>query len=257
MKSSNLLTSSSPQAKIKPRLSCLPVLPLNPELLTASVCSDHKVKETTFLLMSSCHRRNYSKSPTYIRTFKVQLQTFKDANEHLVPARNRNVCHQYQTRVKLQLALRLLLLTTLPPYHPPPPLPPPSVTPLSCSRHASPCMPAVVPYCCTLKVLYCPIKNVLNFLCQFFLMYYLCEKYSKPITVQPHIADCVGCVLRLTLLDVQTHSWNGACLYVGDLQYTKPLRELGHFMFKSAFSTLTKAVRCPILNQNYYVGINI
>ena len=103
------------------------------------------------------------------------------------------------------------------------------------------------------KVLYCKLKNALFWgvlLC-------VCEKYSKPITVQPHIADCVGCVLRLTLLDVQTHSWNGTCLYVRDLQYTKPLRELGHFMFKSAFSTLTKAVRCAILNQNHYVGINI
>ena len=61
IKSFNLLTSSSPQAKIKPRLSCLSFLPLNPELLTAAVRSDHEAKETTFLLMSSCHRRSYSK----------------------------------------------------------------------------------------------------------------------------------------------------------------------------------------------------
>ena len=34
-------------------------------------------------------------------------------------------------------------------------------------------------------------------------MYYLCEKYYKPITVQYYIADCVSWVRRLTLLDLQ------------------------------------------------------
>ena len=33
-------------------------------------------------------------------------------------------------------------------------------------------------------------------------MYYLCEKYYKPITVQYYIADCVSWVPRLTLLDL-------------------------------------------------------
>ena len=33
-------------------------------------------------------------------------------------------------------------------------------------------------------------------------MYYLCEKYYKVITVQYYIADCVGWVPRLTLLDL-------------------------------------------------------
>ena len=32
-------------------------------------------------------------------------------------------------------------------------------------------------------------------------MYYLCEKYYKPITLQYYIADCVSWVPRLTLLD--------------------------------------------------------
>ena len=36
-------------------------------------------------------------------------------------------------------------------------------------------------------------------------MYYLCEKYYKPITVQYYIADCVSCVPRLTWLDLQTN----------------------------------------------------
>ena len=36
-------------------------------------------------------------------------------------------------------------------------------------------------------------------------MYYLCEKYFKPITVQYYIADCVSWVPRLTLLDLKTN----------------------------------------------------
>ena len=52
-------------------------------------------------------------------------------------------------------------------------------------------------------------------------MYYLCEKYYKPIRVQYYIADCVSWVLRLTLLDLQTRSRNGTCSYVGDLLYFK------------------------------------
>ena len=41
-------------------------------------------------------------------------------------------------------------------------------------------------------------------LCLFF-MYYLREKYYKPITVQYYIADCVSWVPRLILLDLQTN----------------------------------------------------
>ena len=36
-------------------------------------------------------------------------------------------------------------------------------------------------------------------------MYYLCEKYYKPIIVQYYIANCVSWVPRLTLLDLQTN----------------------------------------------------
>ena len=36
-------------------------------------------------------------------------------------------------------------------------------------------------------------------------MYYLCEKYCKPITVQYCIAECVSWVPRLTLLDLRTN----------------------------------------------------
>ena len=37
-----------------------------------------------------------------------------------------------------------------------------------------------------------------------FFMYYLCEKYYKPITVQYYIADCVNQIPRLPLVDLQT-----------------------------------------------------
>ena len=50
-------------------------------------------------------------------------------------------------------------------------------------------------------------------------MYYLCEKYYKPITVQYYIANCVRWIPRLTLLDLRMHSQNGTCSYVGDLLY--------------------------------------
>ena len=69
-------------------------------------------------------------------TFK--LQTFKDANVHLIPAKSQNLCHRCQTWVTLQLALRLLWLTTLQLCHLPPPLPPP-VSSSSCLF--PPCQP--------------------------------------------------------------------------------------------------------------------
>ena len=36
-------------------------------------------------------------------------------------------------------------------------------------------------------------------------MYYLCEKYYKPIRVQYYIADCVSWVPRLTWWDLRTN----------------------------------------------------
>ena len=36
-------------------------------------------------------------------------------------------------------------------------------------------------------------------------MYYLCEKYYKPMTGQYYIADCVSWVPRLTLPDLRTN----------------------------------------------------
>ena len=36
-------------------------------------------------------------------------------------------------------------------------------------------------------------------------MYYLYEKYYRPITAQCYIANCVSCIPRLTLLDLLTN----------------------------------------------------
>ena len=59
-----------------------------------------------------------------------------------------------------------------------------------------------------------PLSHQGSPLCLFF-MYYLCEKYYKPITGQCYIAHCVSWVPRLTLLDLtnkldlRTCPWNG------------------------------------------------
>ena len=50
-------------------------------------------------------------------------------------------------------------------------------------------------------------------------MYYLCEKYYKPIKVQDYIADDVSWIPRLTFLDLRAWSQNRACWHAGDLLY--------------------------------------
>ena len=73
---------------------------------------------------------------------------------------------------------------------------------------------------CFSNYLSCKIKNVF---CVFHLLFVW--KYYKPIRVQYYIANRVSWVPRLTSLDLrkkldlQTHSQNGTCLYVGDLLY--------------------------------------
>ena len=78
----------------------------------------------------------------YLGTFK--LQTFKDASAHWH-------IQSHKVRVTLQLAVRLLLLTTIQLSHLPPPLPAPVSNSSSCSLDASPCMPAVALYYCTFQ----------------------------------------------------------------------------------------------------------
>ena len=53
-------------------------------------------------------------------------------------------------------------------------------------------------------------------------MYYLCEKYYKPIKVQYYIAKWVSWVPRLTVLDLEQTGLTDAlleqrCMYAGDL----------------------------------------
>ena len=67
-------------------------------------------------------------------------------------------------------------------------------------------MSAVVLYYCTFQVLYCKIKNVFFIFCVcLFVMYYLCVKFYKPVTVQYCITDCISWVPRLTLLNLGTN----------------------------------------------------
>ena len=47
-------------------------------------------------------------------------------------------------------------------------------------------------------------------------MYYFCEKYNEPITVQCCVASFVSWVLRLTLLDLKTN-WKYECSQYGTL----------------------------------------
>ena len=74
----------------------------------------------------------------------------------------------------------------------------------ACPLNASPRLPAVALYYCAFQGMYYKIKNTLAFL-YFIFMYYLCEKYCKPTTVQYYIVNCVSWVPRLTLLDLQTN----------------------------------------------------
>ena len=74
---------------------------------------------------------------------------------------------------------------------------------LLCSLDARLCIPAVVLYYCALQGTILKDLNIFFTFCAcLFFMYYLCEKYYKPITVWYHEADCVSRVPRLTLLDL-------------------------------------------------------
>ena len=72
---------------------------------------------------------------------------------------------------------------------------------------------------------YSPIIYIYYLLCLFF-MYYLCEKYYKPIMVQCYIAYCVSLgtlanfVGPMNKLDLWMHSQKGICSYAGDLLYS-------------------------------------
>ena len=131
-----------------------------------------------------------------LHTYKsFKLQTFK-----------RWTCafHPCQAWVKLQLAPHLLLLTIFRLYSLPL-LRLPSVS--NSSYWFNGCQPLYAS-CCTVLLYfsrYCTIRFKMFRFCVCFLMYYLCEKSYKAITVQYCLADCVSRVPRLTLLDLRTN----------------------------------------------------
>ena len=81
-----------------------------------------------------------------------------------------------------------------------------------------PCVPAAELHCCTFQGTVCKIKMFALFFV-FVLMYYLCEKYYKPITVQYYIAHGVSWVRRLIVLDLEMYSLSRTYSYVGHLLY--------------------------------------
>ena len=112
--------------------------------------------------------------------------------------------HQHQAWVKLQLVLRLLLLTILQLYHLPPPFPPPVS---NSSFLFTRCQPLYAS-CCTVLLYfsrYCIVR--LKMFSLFFVFVFLCIICVKSTInlLQYYIADCVSWVPRLTLLNLQTN----------------------------------------------------
>ena len=99
---------------------------------------------------------------SYIPTFKLRM--FKDAEMHLLWAKNQNLGHPFQVWVKLQLALHLLLLKILQLHQLSPPLLPPMTLP-DRSLNASPASQLLYCAAVLIKVLCCKIRNSFNLLC--------------------------------------------------------------------------------------------
>ena len=132
----------------------------------------------------------YSK-PTAI-TFKSG--TFKDVNVHPVPAGTRTRATDVSTS-----AAPAGLVCAVGPSGPPPARPASQGSSCLFTR-CQPWVPAAVLECfsgCGTVRLKC-----FGFLFCSFFMYYLCEKYCNPITVQYYIAACVRWAPRLHLLDL-------------------------------------------------------
>ena len=107
-----------------------------------------------------------------------------------------------QSRLKLQLVRRFLLLTVLPLCHPSPPLSPPVSR---SSRLFTQCQPLHVSYCTALLHFswLCPRRLKMFGFC---FLYIICVKsIINLFIVQYYIADCVSCVCRLVLLDLRTN----------------------------------------------------
>ena len=94
-------------------------------------------------------------------------------------------------------------------------------------------------------------------------MYYLCEKYYKPITVQYYIANCVSWVSGLTLLDLtnkldlRTRSRNRTHSHVGDLLYYINLVDKAVPVFKRIDSSFERSSVGKMLSNSIagYRGI--
>ena len=91
---------------------------------------------------------------------------------------------------------------------------------------------------CTVK-----LKMFSLFLCLFF-MYYLCENYYKPVTVQDCVDNCVSWVPKLTLSDLQAN-WNRTHLY--NLQGTYCITDLVMSTTVSILLNSTWLPCCPTL----------
>ena len=91
-------------------------------------------------------------------------------------------------------------------------------------------------------MLYCKIQNGFFIFCVC-LLYYLCEKYYKPMTVQYYIANCISWVPRLTLLDFQK---------IGVNQLTLGMKLV--FMKRTGASLAIQAVKNLPAMQETWVG---
>ena len=135
--------------------------------------------------------------------------------------------------------LHILLLLTSQLHHLPPP-------PLLWAETLPPVHSVPAPVCqllyfarhCTVK-----LKMFSLFLCLFF-MYYLCENYYKPVTVQNYVDNCVSWVPKLTLLDLQAN-WNRTHLY--NLQGTYCITDLVMSTTVSILLNSTWLPCCPTL----------
>ena len=86
----------------------------------------------------------------------------------------------------------------------------PTYEPSSCQR-------ALYASYCTVPLYFSRYYKILNVLFFVSVMYYLCEKYYKPVRIQYYIASCVSWVSRLTSLNLKILSWNRTHSYLGDL----------------------------------------
>ena len=129
--------------------------------------------------VSGVHCRVRASSTSGCASVHFTVHYWIECSDSVSSFQAQNLCHQSQDWAKRHLALHLLSLTILHLYCLSPASPPPvSDSPCLFTR----CICRLLYYPTVLfKVLYCKMKNVFIF-CLFF-MYYLCERYYKPITV--------------------------------------------------------------------------